>query len=141
MNKAAQSAEIGVLKNDLPLNEVLGILSISGKVYSFQKVFKEKKPQINILQYSDSGNFRATDKVLTLGNNSVTKLSLGKLSYISISPAGKRFAGVLGFGNDFYLGVSSDGFSWKIEEKFSKKIKTAHIVPSFLHKGKKVIYW
>lgn len=141
MNKAAQSAEIGVLKSDLPFNEVLGIVSISGKVYSFQKAVKNKIPQINILQYSDSGNFKATDKVLTLGNNPNAKLSLEKLSYISISPAGKGFAGVLGFGNDFYPGVSSDGFSWKIEKKFSKKIKTAHIVPSFLHKGKKVIYW
>ena len=114
MKKAAQSAEIILANTNLPLKDIVGIASISGEVYCFQKILKNRNSQIIILQQKNEGEFLKTEKTFSLNKDSRITLSLKDLSYLSMSPIGKEYIGVIGFVNDFYQGTSPDGFSWKI---------------------------
>lgn len=130
MKKAAQSAEVDSVS-------VIGIASILGKVYYFQK----RPDQITVIQESPDGKISKTEKKFVINNLNEKSESVGKLSYLSISKLSDGFAGIIGFDNNYYAAISKDGFGWELKNLLSKKVTSAYIAPLYLYKNKKVIYW
>lgn len=118
-------------------NLPLCVFSLDNRVFYLQK----QKNQILVYESKNAKEFIKTDKVLEITNSAQKNVLPKDLTYLSISGREKHFTAILGFGKNFYEGVSDDGFSWELLENLHEKLSSGFIVPDYLFKNEKVLYW
>src|SRR3990167_864102 len=132
MKKTAENADVKM---------VLAVSQVLGKSYLFKKEWDKDKVKIITYQLIPDEKFLKTKNNFVIRDIAEKSVSLEKLNFLSITAFGKKFSGIFGFEDIFYVGISSNGFAWELKERISKRIGSAYIVPDYSFNNKRVLYW
>lgn len=119
----------------------LTIALIKGKLFYYQKETVRNTAKITISESTDAKKFSKQDKNLLISNIKKKSVLISQLSYLHIVPKDKGFAGIFGFGKQYYSARSQDGLIWDLQEQIRKSFTSAAIVTSHMYQNKHILYW